>query len=210
MAKSARDVIEILAAILLGLVSVATALGAYQASVWAGQASHYASVSNQMRDRNLSEALTTQLIYRDDGSKMLDLIGLDSEMILYPERTEDLLLEQQVMLQSSSPELRTAWLKWAEAGYPSDYLPLTDPAYEAALFAETQSLQYGSYVADQLAEQIGAKSMSVAIASVVFAIALFLLGVAGVNLSWRIAAVLTAGATVAFVAGILIVVFALV
>ena len=210
MARSARDVIEILAAILLGLVSVATALGAYQASVWVGQASHYASVSNQMRDRNLSEALTTQLIYRDDGSKMLDLLALDSEMILYPERTAELTLDQQTLLQSSSTELRVAWLAWAEAGYPTERLPLTDPAYEAALFAETQSLQYGSFVADRLAQEVGAKSMSVAIASVVFAIALFLLGVAGVNLSWRIAAVLTGGATLAFVAGILIVVFAVV
>ena len=39
MARTAREIIEIVTAILLGLVSVATAFGAYQASVWSGEAS---------------------------------------------------------------------------------------------------------------------------------------------------------------------------
>lgn len=209
MAKTARDIIEILTAILLGLVSVATALGAYQASVWAGEASHYASVSNQMRDRNLSEALTTQLIFREDGSNLLDLIALDAELQFYPERAEDLTRQQRVLLQSVSPEMRAAWEAWEADGFPQDRSPLTDPEYEAVLFAVPQSLQFGTYVADSLAQQTAAKAVSVTIASVIFAIALFLLGVAGVNVSWKIAAWLAGAAAIAFVGGCLVVILTL-
>ena len=76
--KNPRDALEVIAAVLLGLVSVATALGAYQSAVWASQAADYALVSQQLRDRNLSESLTTQLIFRDDSGKVYDLLALDT------------------------------------------------------------------------------------------------------------------------------------
>ena len=47
-------------------------------------------------------------------------------------------------------------------------------------------------------------------ASVIFAIALFLLGVAGVNGSWRIAAALVGIAALAFTAGTIVVLVAIV
>jgi hypothetical protein len=210
MTRSIRDVLEVVTAILLGLVSVATALGAYQASVWAGQASELGAVSQQLRDRNLSEALTSQLIFTDDGGKLLDLVGLDSEITLYPDREPQLRREQDVLLESSSPELADAWTTWVAAGYPDDLVPMQTPEYEAALFAPAQSMQYVSFVTDRAAERVGEKSGQVTLAAVLFAIALLLLGVAGVNQSWRVAAVLSGGAAIAFLVGVVIVLLAVV
>jgi hypothetical protein len=210
MTRSIRDVLEVVTAILLGLVSVATALGAYQASVWAGQAGELGAVSQQLRDRNLSEALTSQLIFTDDGGKLLDLVGLDSEITLYPEREPQLRREQDVLLESSSPELAEAWRTWVEEGYPDDLVPMQTPEYEAALFAPAQSMQYVSFVTDRAAERVGERSGQVTVAAVLFAIALLLLGVAGVNQSWRVAAMLSGGAAIAFLIGVVIVLLAVV
>ena len=208
--KNPRDALEVIAAVLLGLVSVATALGAYQSAVWASQAADYALVSQQLRDRNLSESLTTQLIFRDDSGKVYDLLALDTEELFYPERADRIALDREVLLLSSSPEFATAWERWVDAGQPDDLFPVTNADYEAALFADPQSMQYGSYVADLAAEAIEAKSLQVAVASVIFAIALFLLGVAGVNGSWRVAAALVGIAALAFTAGTIVVLVAIV
>ena len=208
MTKTARELVEIVTAILLGLVSVATAFGAYQASVWAGQAGHYASVSQQLRDRNLTETLTTQLIYRDDARRMLDAIGFNQELILYPERAAAILEEQRVLVDSATPELGAAWDAWTASGFDESLFPISAPSYEAALFAPPQSMQQASFAADQLADSVSAKADQVTLASVIFAFALFLLGVAGVNPGWRLAAGLVAGASVLFLGGLVVVLLA--
>ena len=161
-----------------------------------------------MRDRNLTEALTTQLIFRDDARKMLDSIGLNQEMTLYPERAAALLEEQRVLIDSATPELGAAWDEWTASGYDEAIFPVTAPKYEAALFAAPQSMQHASLVADRLADAVGAKSSGLTIASVVFALALLLLGVAGVTPGWRVAAGLLAGATAVFLGGLLVVLLA--
>ncbi|MBU1587381.1 MAG: hypothetical protein KKH51_05480 [Actinobacteria bacterium] len=208
MAKSTRDLLEIITAILLGLVSVATAFGAYQASVWAAESSRYASVSQQLRDRNLTEALTTQLIYRDDARRMLDAISLNQELIIYPERTDAILAEQAVLVQSATPQLATAWDIWVASGYSEELFPISTSEYEAAMFAAPQSMQYGSYAADLLADAVGEKADRITVASVVFAFALFLLGVAGVNPGVRLSAGLVIAAGAVFVAGLVMVLLA--
>ena len=210
MAKTLREIIEVITAILLGLVSVSTAFGAYQASVWAGEASHYSSISQQLRDRNLTVALTAQLIIRDDARKMLDSIGLNQEVILYPERTDAILEEQRVLLGSATPELEAAWNAWTASGYDDALFPVSSAQYEGALFAAPQSMQYTHTVAARLADSVGVKSAQMTVASVVFAFALFLLGVAGVNPGWRIAAVLVASATLVFLAGLIVMLVAIV
>ena len=206
MARRVRDIFEIISAILLGLVSVATAFGAYQASVWAGQAAELASVSQQARDLNLTEGLTTQLIYVDDGGKMLELTRLNFEAFVFPERADQIAVTQQALLQGASPELAAGWAAYEASGYAEEFAPITNAEYEAALFAPAQSLQYVSYVADRAGDAVAARADAVTLAAIVFAIALFLLGVAGVTVSWRLAAALIGGASVAFVGGILVVV----
>ena len=208
MVRSVRDVFEVISAILLGLVSVATAFGAYQASVWSTQAAELASISQQARDLNLTEGLTTQLVYADDSGKMIELTRLTFEAQLYPDRAEQIAITQQAILQSTSPEFAAGWEPFEASRFAPEYIPITSAAYEAAIFATPQSLQYVSYVADRAGDIVGDKSDGVTVAAIVFAIALFLLGVAGVTTSWRLAAWLIGGGGLAFLAGVLVVLLA--
>lgn len=203
MTRNIRGVIEVITAILLGLVSVTTALGAYQATVWATESTDYRQVAVQMRDRNLTELLTAQLIFRDDGAKLFEAFSLETEATLYPERADEIARQQDALLSSASAGFADDWEQWKSADYAEDLTPLTQPDYEAGLFAQPHSLQYGSYVANTLADEASRKSSYAAFASVIFAAALLLLGVAGVNASWKVAAALAGGATLIYLGGLL-------
>ncbi|MCY7411465.1 MAG: hypothetical protein LH471_00215 [Salinibacterium sp.] len=203
-AQRRRNILEILTAILLGLVSVATALGAYQATVWAAEAVEYSTAAEQLRDRNLSTLLSSQLGYRDDGAKLFQAVQLDGEITLFPDRTDELRAEQQRIIGTTTPELGAAWDLWVASGYTDEAFPLLNAQYEAASFAEPQSLQYASFVAERAADAIAARSTTVAAASAVLALALFVLGVAGIIRSWRVAAWLVAGGAVTAVIGVLV------
>lgn len=201
MVRNGRDLLEIVAAILLGLVSVMTTFGAYQAAAWSGKASDLLSASQQMRDRNLTEFITSQLTMRDDSAKLFAALSLGSELSIYPEREVDLLREQEVILSSASPELAAGWERWVACDFCSDQVPPSSPAYETALFASPMSMQIAGYVADKVADEIEERASWITVAAVVFAIALFLLGVASATGSIRVMATLVVGGALAFTAG---------
>lgn len=201
MVRNRRDLLEIIAAILLGLVSVMTTFGAYQAASWSGKASELLSISDQLRDRNLTEFITSQLTFKDDGAKLFEVIALDSELIVYPEREAEVRREQDVIIQSASPELGIAWQRWIDCGYCEDQVPLSSPEYEASLFASSHSAQLVSAAADQAADEVAERSSGITVAALVFAIALFLLGVAAATASIRVAAFLVGGGALAFIVG---------
>jgi len=203
-AQRQRNILEIVAAIMLGLVSIATALGAYQATIWAAEAVEYSSTAEQLRDRNLSTALSSQLATRDDGAKLFAAVQLETEITLFPERAEELRADQRRIIATTTPELAAAWDAWVASGYLNEAFPLLNPQYEAASFAEPQSLQYASFVAERAADAIAARSTTVAAASAVLALALFVLGVAGIIRSWRVAAWLVAAGAVAAVIGVVV------
>lgn len=203
-AQRRRNVLEIVTAILLGFVSVATALGAYQATIWASEAVAYSSSADQLRDRNLSATLSSQLAGRDDGAKLFAAVQLDAEIALFPDRAEELRADQRRIIATTTPELAAAWDAWVASGYLDTTFPLLNPQYQAASIAEPQSLQYASFVAERAADAVDARSTTVAAASAVLALALFLLGVAGIIRSWRVAAWLVAAGAVAAVIGIIV------
>jgi len=203
-AQRQRNVLEIVTAVMLGLVSIATALGAYQATSWAAEAVEYSSTAEQLRDRNLSATLSTQLATRDDGAKLFAAVQLETEITLFPERAEELRADQRRIIATTTPELAAAWDAWVTSGYLNEAFPLLNPQYEAAAFAEPQSLQYASFVAGQAADAVAARSTTVAAASAVLALALFVLGVAGIIRSWRVAAWLVAAGAVAAVIGVVV------
>lgn len=202
-----RGVLEIVTAILLGLVSVATAFGAYQAGQWGQEAADIASASQQLRDRNLALFLETEIISADDEERLFDALALNAEAAFYPERTEALMAEREVVLAAASPALIDAWNVWEGCGYCLDKIPLSAPLYTADLFAETQSYNLVSAEAYRSAEHLLQRSRTMTVVSVVFAVALLLLGVAGVSSRLRVSALTTAGGAVAFLVGVAIVIF---
>jgi hypothetical protein len=202
-----RGVLEIVTAILLGLVSVATAFGAYQAGQWGQQAGDLAGASQQLRDRNLALFIDREIIAGDDAERIFDAIALDGEAAFYPERTEALLAERDVLIAAASPALVEAFEVWEACDFCVDSIPLSSPLYEADMYAEPSSYNLVSAVADKSAKHLLQRSYTMTIVSVVFAIALLLLGVAGVSSRLRVSALTTAGGALAFLIGVAIVIF---
>ncbi len=202
-----RGALEIVTGILLGLVSVATAIGAYQAGVWGQQGSDLESASGQLRDRNLALFLEGVIVQGDDNQRLFDAIALEAEATFYPERTDALRAEQDVIIGAASPAFLEAWGPWRDCGFCDEKIPLLTPAYEAASFAAVQSYNIASTVAYRASNKLIERSQTMTIVSVVFAIALLLLGVAGVSSRLRVSAITTAGGAVAFLIGVAIVIF---
>lgn len=202
-----RGALEIITAVLLGLVSVATAIGAYQAGQWGQQSTDLAGVSQQLRDRNLAMFLEVQNTSRDDGERMFDALALYAEMSFYPERTEALRLEQDVVMAAASKPLADAFPAWRDAGYPLDQAPLLLPEYQSMTYAPAQSYNVASVVAFRASEVLEERSYRMTIVSVVFAFALLLLGVAGVSSRLNVSALMTGGGALAFLVGVAIVIF---
>lgn len=201
MVRSGRDVLEVVAAVLLGLVSVLTTFGAYQAASWSGQADELAGVSQQLRDRTLTGVITSQLQSRDDGAKLLEVVALDAELSIDPAREAEILREQGVIIASISPELMGPWEAWEACGRCLELVPIAAIEYEVALFGEPMSMQIAGYVADREAAAMTARAGTITVAAVVFAIALFLLGVSATSVPLRVMIVLVIGGGVAFVVG---------
>lgn len=197
-------VLEIVTAVLLGLVSVGTTLSAYQSTVLYRQAADLNSISQQLRDRNLTEGLSSQLTLQDDGRRVGAAIALQGELIVRPELADDVAAQQEALVAAASPELRDAWAVWVAADFSPETLPLSDPDYTVALFASPQSLQYASFVADGMVDRVIDRAQALAGASVLFALALLVLGVAGVLRDTRAMVILMAVGAALFAVGLVI------
>jgi hypothetical protein len=205
--ERARGFLEITTAILLGLVSVATAFGAYQASQWAQLSSDLAGASQQARDRNLTIFLENEIIAGDDFQRLFDVIGLNAQATFYPERRETVEAEQDVIIGAASAPLAEAFPGWREKGYPFDEIPVLVPAYQALTYAPAQSYNVVSKVADVAADAYEDRSYTMTIVSVVFAFALLMLGVSGASGRLQVSAIMTGAGAVTFLIGVAVVIF---
>lgn len=205
-----RSALEIATAILLGLVSVATAAGAYQASEWAQQSGAYAAVAGQLRDASLATSIATQLSGFDDGERISDALAIEFDIMGGVDNVDELRAQQTVLLDGGSPGLTAEWYRWIESGYADDSYPLTSDMFIAEQLAPTFGANRASAVAYQLSDDIGSRSLLITVASAIFALALLLLGVAGANQSLKVSFVLALGGAGAFVVGAVISVLAVV
>ena len=203
MQKRRLDALEIVTAVMLGLVSVATALGAYQATVWTNESIVFQRTSDELRDRNLNVALTSQLTFADDSAKLFSIFGLESEMALYPERAASLTAQKTVLLASASPEIAAGWNAWDAAGRPRELFPLTAPAYESAIKVPALSMNYVSFVAFESAQRLQDRADRMMVAAVAFAMALLFLGTAGIYATPRVTIILIGSGGLAFLIGVL-------
>lgn len=201
--RAPSPALEVLVSVLLGLVSAATALGAYQAANWSIEASALHEVSQELRDRNLGDYLTGALAFDDDSTKLAQAIALEAEVQLDPSREGEVRAEQQRLLEAASPGVAQQWQAWVEADFAPEAVPLGD-AYREELFLEPASANRASAVTYELAMDLEHRSVTLTAAAVVFALALLLLGVAGVAARHASMLVLTGGGALAFAVGLIV------
>lgn len=200
-----RGALEIATAILLGLVSVATAFGAYQASEWSQQSARYESVAGQLRDTSLSSFIASDLAGFDDGERIFQALDLEFEIIAGTATDIEGIRDQQdAILRAATPGVLDDWHTFIDGGYQADDLPTQSAQYAALVFAPTYSANAASAVAFEISESLDARSLQQTVAAVVFALSLLLLGVSGANASIRIAFALTVGGAATFAVGIVI------
>lgn len=205
-----RSMLEIGTAVLLGLVSVATATGAYQASEWSHQSGHYAAVAGQLRDASLASYIASDLAGFDDGERLFDALELEFEIIEGAENVDELRAQQQVILGAATPGVAEEWTAWVESGYQDALFPTQSVAYAAEVFAPTFGSNQASTVAYEISDAVGDRSLQITVAAVIFAIALLLLGVSGANASLKVAFGLALGGAGAFAIGVVVSIFAVI
>lgn len=178
---------EIVTAVMLGLVSVTTALGAWQASTWSQQAADLLQDAQDARDVSVSQAVLADYARRGDTEASLAARTYDAQAA----EAVDLdrlfyLTKVDIELTKATPGFADIWHEWQAAGFPADVDPLRDETYLELRDGWYQSYSHTALVAGDLASRTGAKSGILAQAALIQALALFLFGIAGVN---RLAAV---------------------
>jgi hypothetical protein len=204
-----RGALEIATAILLGLVSVATAFGAYQASEWSQESGRLESIAGQLRDESLSTFIASDLAGFDDGERLFRALDLEFDIITgVATDVEAVRDEQDAILSAATPGVLEDWHAFVDGGYQPADLPTQSAEYAALAFAPTYGANKASAVAYEAAEAVGARGLQQTVAAVIFALALLLLGVSGANASIRVAFALTLGGAAAFAVGIAVSVLA--
>jgi hypothetical protein len=199
-----RDLLEIATAILLGLVSVATAAGAYQASEWAQQSAVYAGAASQLRDESLASGIATQIAGFDDNERFSEALAIELKIGQGAENVDELRERQELLLEAGSPGLAEGWQRWVEGGYADADYPLSSADFYAPQLAPTYGANRASAVAYSIADDIGSRSQQLTVAAAIFALALLLLGVSGANQSLKISFALALGGAGSFLVGVVI------
>lgn len=172
---------------MLGVVSLTTALGAWQATTWTRQAADYGESAADARDQNITRSIDWQGYYRIDTSAVQQARKyalLEDDAIAAGDARAAALsnaLWNNYLSRSINPSLPDAFATWREAGFPADEAPTSDPEYVARLRGDADSYTIVSTLAGGFKDALQAKASVFTQAALVDALALFLLGVAGIN-----------------------------
>jgi len=190
-----RSNIEVFLAVLLGLVSIATAYASFQSSLYDGnQAQAYTNGSNLSTEAeslylegNQQYVQDAQLFDRLTDLR-LDIESPDPAVSAAAQGKYDV-----IYFQSVSDDFDNA-IQWADAQNEADpelyYSPLDNEDYQAALFgsyAEVKDLAVATIGAGDSANSLGDR---LTLTTVLMAISLFLLGIAAVVREFRIQIIL--------------------
>lgn len=203
--------LEIATAVALGVVSLVTALGVLQASVWTSDAARFGQDASDARDQSVSIAVVAQLRQRADYGATLAaerLARLQDAAVAAGDYTTALQLEADLSTELIASGLRDEFDAWRQAGFPDDANPAQSAEYLAQNSGEAQALVLTSQRLGALGKELSTRATIFAQAAVIHALALFLFGVAGIN-RLRLARYVTLGVGAAvFLFGLLVMVTA--
>jgi hypothetical protein len=179
--------LEIATAIALGIVSLVTALGVLQASLWTADAARFASDAADARDQSISVAVVSQLKSRADLGALYEaerLARLHDEAVAAGDQLLALQLESDITGTLGTVYVdgtADAFAEWRGAGFPDGGNPAQSADYLVQGQGEADALLLASQRLGDLGKQLTARAEVFGQASLVHALALFLFGVAGIN-----------------------------
>gem|GEM_PF-1589558 len=184
--RPASRALEIATAIALGVVSLVTALGVLQSSVWNDTADRLGADSADARDQSIAISVVAQLRQRADLASLLEarLLARDYDDAIAAENFElamELLGDITATLGNATSLPEGSFDAWYAADFPDDARPTDSALYVAATRGSADALILTSQRLGGLAKELTAKSAIFGQAALVHALALFLFGVAGIN-----------------------------
>jgi len=178
--------LEIATAIALGIVSLVTALGVLQSSIWNDTAGRYADDSADARDQSIAISVVAQLKQRADLAALLEarLLARDYDEAVAAgdiDLAVDLLGDIGSTIGNAVSLPEGSFDAWYAAGFPDDARPTDSAEYAVATRGGADALILASQRLGGLAKELQAQSAIFGQASLIHALALFLFGVAGIN-----------------------------
>lgn len=185
--REASRALDVLTAILLGVVSVTTALGAWQAGTWSTQADDFGASSSDARDVSIAETVAWQYDNRLDAGVVLqarkyalleDAANASGDFVAAAFSN---VMVGNYLGRVVTDGMPDAFAKWRADGFPADDTPTSDPVYLVNLRGDSDSYLLASTLAAHFKDAFRAKAGIFTQAALIDALALFLLGVAGIN-----------------------------
>lgn len=180
--------LDLLTAILLGIVSLTTALGAWQASTWNRQAVDFGESSSDSRDASIIRGVSWQYDLRQDQASILNARkyallenGAIASGDFQAEAYYNVMWNNYLARIVSDDGLKRAFLQWREDGFPAAENPTNRPQYLVLLRGDADSYTVVSGLAGTFKTALESKANIFVQAALIDALALFLLGVAGIN-----------------------------
>lgn len=198
--------LDVATAVMLGLVSVVTAVGAFQAAAWETRSQEFERDSGDARDVSVNQAVLADANTRADLEAATTAAALWQQL----EVTDDILerggLENRIQaaLVSTTPGFSESWVRWQEGGFDPLARPTDDPDYQVLRDGLHQSYAVAGDELDRLSNELEDRAGVLAQASLIQALALFLLGIAGVNNVIFVRIGMLGLGTVAFIVGLLV------
>ena len=200
---------EILIAILLGVVSIATAYSSFQSSLYGGQQAQNYTVGTNLATEAESQYLEGNQQYVQDSQLWqtltelrLDIANPDPAIASAAQIKYD-----TIYFQSVSDDFDGA-IQRADAeneANPDFYVdPSNDEAYQATLFGKYAETHDEALKTIAAGDQANANGDRLTLATVIMAVALFLLGIAAVVSAFRIKLVMGGTAVVIFVLAVVV------
>jgi hypothetical protein len=188
-ARQPSRALDLLTAILLGVVSLTTALGAWQASTWAHQADGFGESSSDARDAAITRGVTWQYDKMLDTSAILNarkFAVLNDKAVASDDYRADAYTQTMIgnylgRIIYNKDNIADVFATWRADGFPPAENPITDPQYLVELRGEADSYTQVSALAGTFKDALQGKANIFTQAALIDALALFLLGVAGIN-----------------------------
>ncbi len=189
---------------MLGLVAFVTALGAWQAGAWNAGADEFARDAGDARDVSINQSVLADYSARTDLDASNTARAFAAQRDDEPNIITQLLLDNKIQaaLTSTTPGFSDAWFAWQAGGFDPEALAIDDPEYVVARDGTYRSYGEVGGVIETMSHVLQNRSEVLAQATLIQALALFLIGVAGVNRARGVrVGILALGAAV-FVGGI--------
>lgn len=180
--------LDLLTAVLLGIVSLTTALGAWQASTWNRQATDFGESSSDARDASIIRGVSWQYDVRQDAAAILNarkyaLLEDEATAVgdFQAQAFYNVMWHNYLGRIVSDEGLFRSFDQWRADGFPPGDNPTSNPQYLVGLRGDGDSYSVVSGLAGTFKAALEAKANIFVQAALIDALALFLLGVAGIN-----------------------------